>query len=1684
MPTDVSVGDVEARIEPDLQEALLEVIDRVCDSDYTGKNGDTGVTVKNAPGSAGRSKDGPKLSGLAAFRGSGQHYRLPGTLKHDRRWEIAGLGERRSGRRPTSSPNGREPMSPEAEARELQLPEITETKLPDEATLRLWNQESQEAYWNQRDNYWSRPIWTAAEMQDACRARKLFPGLSPGCGYLHGPGKRYLKDRLLRYDFCPSQLTPAELRTEEEAAAIRRANKKSGKVNRNRNRGTPRGSDSDDDDEDSDDDEMEMQYIIQPESDAEISDSDEDDYNGGWPMTVTAFSRGVTASADGRRPSGFPRPLEHLPKHLPCGTKNMLVVGGITGNQHMTGQQLPNMSKNMPDEVEFGAWTRESQEGLWRQRRAYYTNRLRLSEAQRECRLKNLWPGGDKPYVVDRLLRFECCKSLLTPADTQTHESMTDAASTEFPIGSQIRMLFADGDTEEWFSGKVNRVANLPAERRAGATESFQLKLPHVDVRFPDGSVERAVPLLVDDQINEELRVETDMDYICDMLSQLIKRVERQARRDERQDRIQAKADAKKAILMEAQEGKWLLIWRELQTMGWTRRTPSKGVEYFLPMAPAGGRPREVKLGRDYFASKEQVIAMLQGKREHELSFDEAVETLSRVEDNLSPGIGRGNQQTPSWSSTIHGCVAAIPEPRQPPRAPDPVFDLEAQQAMSPDSQAVADVGAVANHILNWLYQEFKEETRVRMLFANKNSEMVWYSGKIFRVKSATTTGAGRKAAKGRKYPHADVVFDDGSFERGVPLLTRVNQHTLPSPNPELRLETDMDFVCDCINELILQVESEVAPITSAITVKSMGTTANQSRQCRECGGWGHFAKTCPLNKSYKALPEPKKKGPQLSNPLGLVPYQREAEPRPERGLPQRPPPMHPPRAIRDPNSHCKACRGAHTKHTCGRQKGPSEAKPREIPLLDRAVIASVGPSHEQLQASAAAAVAEHSRVLAAQERPPVLPGQTPQRQCRLCGGFGHFAKTCKLGAGEWKDRVHKKLPTPPVASSDRMWTTEEVAQLRIMASDPSMVDNAGMDYWAQVATRLGTQRSAFACQQYYLSNSSPENDDRVSKQYVPPEVIGLMNKLCEKVEEIQFICAKCGLPKSTRRGWCQSRVCVQRRANLARGGVALDDHGNIAMDVDYEASVKLMKAQDHKGKKDPNAIWLGNDPLRPRAHLDCETGKPVLHEPIAPPEAVRQEARGRPVGSGKKRKAEDDGYIVGGGIPGSGGAVVFGEGGVPLPSSAPHGVPLLQSSSAADSAAAMAAGDGGGGFLMEAAEAALKRQKKLPGPQRGQKTAFNFWVAEVKETIKSQNPGINSTRGGLSALLGERWKALSAAEKAPYDQMRDDSVAEAAAAAGVPLLSAPVAAPEAAAALTGRSLDGLAARPAGVAGATPRMPAGGMLGGAMHFGHLPPAPPPSLGMSEDAEAAKRAAAAVASAANALSTQQRAMVYQQQQAALQAAMNPMPSPTIPSPRGFDDEDARFGAPVDEAETPRRAEEALEHEREEKRRVAQQAALAQQQEQQRRRRQQQQMQMQQAASAPGGQASRQERSEAQDPSRKKGWATGASSTLPPCLACRGAHKKHTCGKGKDGNGRSAAEQPDPADGLPKKRGPGRPKKDRSVQPVVKVAPPPVVKVQPVPADPPTWARDGARSSSRSVKQVTAYDPEAEASKPQW
>ncbi|QUC17826.1 uncharacterized protein UV8b_02067 [Ustilaginoidea virens] len=56
---------------------------------------------------------------------------------------------------------------------------------------------------------------------------------------------------------------------------------------------------------------------------------------------------------------------------------------------------------------------------------------------------------------------------------------------------------------------------------------------------------------------------------------------------------------------------------------------------------------------------------------------------------------------------------------------------------------------------------------------------------------------------------------------------------------------------------------------------------------------------------------------------------------------------------------------------------------------------------------------------------------------------------------------------------------------------------------------------------------------------------------------------------------------------------------------------------------------------------------------------------------------------------------------------------------------------------------------KKKRGPKRGL-SAYMFFANEQRENVRSENPNI--TFGQVGKVLGERWKALSHTQRAPYE--------------------------------------------------------------------------------------------------------------------------------------------------------------------------------------------------------------------------------------------------------------------------------------------------------------------------------------------
>lgn len=60
------------------------------------------------------------------------------------------------------------------------------------------------------------------------------------------------------------------------------------------------------------------------------------------------------------------------------------------------------------------------------------------------------------------------------------------------------------------------------------------------------------------------------------------------------------------------------------------------------------------------------------------------------------------------------------------------------------------------------------------------------------------------------------------------------------------------------------------------------------------------------------------------------------------------------------------------------------------------------------------------------------------------------------------------------------------------------------------------------------------------------------------------------------------------------------------------------------------------------------------------------------------------------------------------------------------------------------------QRKKKDPNAPKRALSAYMFFANENRDIVRSENPDV--TFGQIGRLLGERWKALTAEDKEPYD--------------------------------------------------------------------------------------------------------------------------------------------------------------------------------------------------------------------------------------------------------------------------------------------------------------------------------------------
>ncbi|CDK25585.1 unnamed protein product [Kuraishia capsulata CBS 1993] len=64
-------------------------------------------------------------------------------------------------------------------------------------------------------------------------------------------------------------------------------------------------------------------------------------------------------------------------------------------------------------------------------------------------------------------------------------------------------------------------------------------------------------------------------------------------------------------------------------------------------------------------------------------------------------------------------------------------------------------------------------------------------------------------------------------------------------------------------------------------------------------------------------------------------------------------------------------------------------------------------------------------------------------------------------------------------------------------------------------------------------------------------------------------------------------------------------------------------------------------------------------------------------------------------------------------------------------------------------------RKKKDPNAPKRSLSAYMFFANEQRDVVRAENPGI--AFGQIGKLLGEKWKALDAAGKVPYEAKAEE---------------------------------------------------------------------------------------------------------------------------------------------------------------------------------------------------------------------------------------------------------------------------------------------------------------------------------------
>lgn len=213
--------------------------------------------------------------------------------------------------------------------------------------------------------------------------------------------------------------------------------------------------------------------VEESEEDEEESEAEEQTLvQRAWSRVASAFTGSPLVKRQKTKRSVDALELSETAQHAPASPRGGVVTGAArpTRRSSASGTSSPSPKAEPRRSVDASSGT--DNEGQTREERERFWDRQRLNRCQLACRERNLWPGGDKSNLRDRLVKFEFEPDGLSDIDWHGPDGALIS-----PGSQQVSPGAAAAASAGRRTTKANFTDSFKDKRKAGKTPALPLGL-------------------------------------------------------------------------------------------------------------------------------------------------------------------------------------------------------------------------------------------------------------------------------------------------------------------------------------------------------------------------------------------------------------------------------------------------------------------------------------------------------------------------------------------------------------------------------------------------------------------------------------------------------------------------------------------------------------------------------------------------------------------------------------------------------------------------------------------------------------------------------------------------------------------------------------------------------------------------------------------------------------------------------------------------------------------------------------------------------------------------------------------------------------------------------------------------------------------------------------------------------